>query len=316
MINDAINTSFFCARKDLNKLQRVTFSDRKYYSIGLQLKTGRFYYGDKCILVNRPAILLSSPLSPYAWETEKNGDGVCFLFLFDDTFLDDSRTEILSIFQDLTEPIIFINSDNKTFFEAIFQRMLQAFESHNEGRVGILKNYLNIIIYEIKQLPTQSDILSYKSASQRIAELFLNMLDSQFPLDVNMRKTLLTTPSKYADKLCVHVNHLNRVVKNVTGKTTTEIITGRIIEEAKRLLQTTNLSIGEIGDLLGFEEVASFSKFVRKHTGHCPKDYRPRKNIKMAILRTAISNTHFSNASPIKVADEESVIRTFTNSPM
>jgi AraC-like DNA-binding protein len=78
----------------------------------------------------------------------------------------------------------------------------------------------------------------------------------------------------YADKLCVHVNHLNRVIKSVTGKTTSEIIAGKMIEEAKRLLCTTELSIGEIGDILGFEEIASFSKFFRKHTGYCPKFFR------------------------------------------
>ena len=271
MIGEGINTPFFCIRKDVFKTQRVHFSDRKYFSITFQMHQGRFYHGDKCFEVCQPSILFSEPFSPYAWEAS---DEPCYMLLFDDDFLEDEGRAALSALREKKIPIWLISRDNKAYFSTILGRMYDAFQSKKKQDTMLLKNYLSIILYEISRLSTQTDVQCHKSAAQRLAELFLNLLDSQFPLNLKMGKPILTTPSQYADRLCVHVNHLNKVIKGVTGKTTSETIAGRIIDEAIRLLQNTDLSIGEIGELLGFEGVASFSKFIRKNTGHCPKEYR------------------------------------------
>jgi AraC-like DNA-binding protein len=48
------------------------------------------------------------------------------------------------------------------------------------------------------------------------------------------------------------------VLKDSTGKTTTEIIGSRIVQESKILLKETNWNISEIAYSLGFEEIAFF----------------------------------------------------------
>jgi AraC-like DNA-binding protein len=70
------------------------------------------------------------------------------------------------------------------------------------------------------------------------------------------------------------VNHLNKVLKETTGKTTTEIIASRINQEAKILLKQTPWNISEIAYSLGFEEVAHFSNFFKKHTKVSPAAFR------------------------------------------
>jgi len=72
----------------------------------------------------------------------------------------------------------------------------------------------------------------------------------------------------------VHVNHLNKVLKETTGKTTTEIISGRVLQEAKILLKQTDWNISEIAWSLGFEQLSNFSNFFRKHTSQAPNGFR------------------------------------------
>ncbi|MES1160150.1 MAG: helix-turn-helix transcriptional regulator, partial [Bacteroidota bacterium] len=72
----------------------------------------------------------------------------------------------------------------------------------------------------------------------------------------------------------VHVNHLNRAVKQVTGKTTTEHIADRMLSEAKALLKFTDWNISMISYCLGFEEPAHFSHFFRKQTSLTPTAFR------------------------------------------
>jgi AraC-like DNA-binding protein len=70
------------------------------------------------------------------------------------------------------------------------------------------------------------------------------------------------------------VNHLNKVLKENTGKTTTELISSRIAQEAKILLRQTDWNVSEIAYSLGFEEVAHFSNFFRKQTSTSPLGFR------------------------------------------
>ena len=117
---------------------------------------------------------------------------------------------------------------------------------------------------------------SHVNASQRITELFIELLDRQFPIDYPHAVLNLRTPADYANRLSVHVNHLNKVIKDTTGKTTSEMIAERIIKECTQYLLHSNLSISEIAYSLGFETVSYFSKFYRKHTGKSPSEVRER----------------------------------------
>jgi len=72
----------------------------------------------------------------------------------------------------------------------------------------------------------------------------------------------------------VHVNHLNRSVKEVTGKTTSEHIAARIVQEASALLTHTDWNISEIAYSLGFEYPSYFTLFFKKHTGVSPNRLR------------------------------------------
>lgn len=107
-----------------------------------------------------------------------------------------------------------------------------------------------------------------------IAQNFLTLLSEQFPVTKSTESIRLRKASDFADKLNVHVNHLNRAIKLYTGKTTTQNINQRLIKESKGLLRSTDWPINKIAMVLGFKEDSHFSAFFKKHVGHTPTDYR------------------------------------------
>jgi AraC family transcriptional activator of pobA len=84
----------------------------------------------------------------------------------------------------------------------------------------------------------------------------------------------MKTAQDFAQRLSVHVNHLNRSVRAVTSKPTSAHIAERVIVEAKALLHHTNWSIAEIAYSLGFEYPTYFNNFFKKMTGTSPTALR------------------------------------------
>ena len=121
---------------------------------------------------------------------------------------------------------------------------------------------------------TAGNFHSYVNAASRVSSLFLELLERQFPIDSPTLVLKLKNPADYAASLSVHINHLNRSVKEVTGKTTTAHIASRIIREAKALLQHTDWNISAIAYSLGFEYPSYFTLFFKKNTGLAPTQLR------------------------------------------
>ena len=110
-------------------------------------------------------------------------------------------------------------------------------------------------------------------ASQRISAAFLELLEQQFPI-VEQQPIRLRSASQFADNLNIHVNHLNRAIKVTLNKTTTQVISERILQEAKILLRTSNLTVADIAYVLGYTEATHFNNFFRKHMQITPTRFR------------------------------------------
>lgn len=121
---------------------------------------------------------------------------------------------------------------------------------------------------------------SSEIASKRISLAFMNILENQFPIENKFHSLQLKTPFDFAGQLNIHVNHLNRVLKSNFNKTTTSIISERILHEAKYLLLESSWNISEIAYALGFKEVTHFNNFFKKHSSMSPSKYRNEINRK------------------------------------
>jgi AraC family transcriptional activator of pobA len=78
----------------------------------------------------------------------------------------------------------------------------------------------------------------------------------------------------YADALAVPPAQLSRVLAHVTGRTTKQLITDRVMLEAARLLRFTDLTVGEVAFRVGFEDQLYFSRAFKRQYGAAPSAYR------------------------------------------
>ncbi|MGZ4277212.1 MAG: AraC family transcriptional regulator [Solirubrobacteraceae bacterium] len=78
----------------------------------------------------------------------------------------------------------------------------------------------------------------------------------------------------YADELGVPAPALSRALTQVTGRSTKEHVTDRVMLEAQRLLRFTDLTIGEVAHRTGFSDQLYFSRAFKRRTGLAPMAYR------------------------------------------
>lgn len=80
--------------------------------------------------------------------------------------------------------------------------------------------------------------------------------------------------SFYADQLRITPQHLSVTVRQVSGKTVSDVIAEVVIMDAKAKLKSTNMTIQEIADSLNFPNVSFFGKYFRRYVNMTPNEYR------------------------------------------
>ncbi len=258
--------------------QRTPYSRRDFYKVSLILGTGKMHYADKWIHIDRPAILFSNPVIPYSWEPESELQEGWFC-LFTEAFISNEQKGSLQdspLFKVGSDHVFFVTPEQENDIAAIFKKMMAEMDSDYAHKYDLLRNYLHVIIHEAIKMQPADQFEKHANAAARTTALFLELLERQFPIDSPEHNLSLRSANDYAHTMSVHTNHLNRSVKQITGKTTSEHITARIIREAQALLLYTDWNISAIAYGLGFEEPAYFASFFKKHTGTTPGMARSR----------------------------------------
>src|SRR6218665_2857393 len=253
------------------------YSRRDFYKICINTSKSLIQYADRGIETDGTILFFGNPIIPYSWETvSESYEG--YVCVFTEEFLRaKDRSETLHespLFKIGGTPIFSLNAEQKLFIDSLFQKMIKEYETDYVFKDDLMRSYVNLIIHESMKMQPSDNFFKHKNASSRITSLFLELLERQFPIETKNEPLALKTPQDYAQSLVVHVNHLNRSVKEVTGKPTTAHITERIIGEAKALLQHTDWSISDIGYSLGFEYPSYFNNYFKRLTGTVPKSLR------------------------------------------
>ncbi|WP_456312058.1 helix-turn-helix domain-containing protein [Pseudomonas shirazensis] len=254
-----------------------TYSRKEFYKICLTTGKSKIHYSDKTYEQEGTILFFGNPHIPYSWETIST-TYIGYTILFSEEFFKNSeRSESLqqsSFFKIGGTPVLKITEEQRGFLNTIFQKMIAEQESDYAFKDELIRNYISLIIHESLKMEPAENFEQNKNASSRLASVFLELLERQFPIETTSNPLQLRTAQHYAQHLNVHVNYLNRAVKEVTGKSTTTHITERIITEAKALLQHTDWSISEIAYALGFDYPTYFNNFFKKNAGTNPSAFR------------------------------------------
>lgn len=253
----------------------VPYSRRDFYKVTLVKGSGIVYYADKVYEVNGNALTFSNPLIPYKWEHTDHSTGGYFCIFDRSFFHPHHQVDSYSVYQPGGNRVFQLSEEQTRLVETVFQRMQTELASDYQHKYDLLRvMVLELIHFALKMEHPLSWLQQPVNASQRVATLFLELLERQFPIDDLHHNIHLRHASDYARQLNVHVNHLNRSVKEKTGKTTTQVIGERVLQEAKILLKHSHWNVGEIANALGYTETTHFNNFFKKQTGFSPLQFR------------------------------------------
>ncbi len=263
--------------QNVKETKTMPYNRRAYYKISLIDGHNRAEYADKTIEIKKHGLLFASPKVPYNY-IPQGGKQSGYFCIFTPEFLSASRSGILlddlPIFKAGGYPVFQLNDEQVKELKVLFEKMYIELQSDYAYKYDLLRNYVLELIHYGQKLQPDTAIYAPHNAFGRVAALFVELLERQFPITSPLQQLELRTAKDYAQRLAIHVNHLNKVLKENTGKTTTDFIGGRIAQEAKILLKQTDWNVSEIAYSLGFEEVAHFSNFFKKQTGTSPLGFR------------------------------------------
>jgi len=273
-----ISGSFRAEKYHLTEFTNDTAPTRRdFYKIWLVKDRGILEYGDCTLDLKQPALVFLHPLVTYKFvPIDKDRSG--YWCIFTGEFLSGSTRFINLQNSALFDPdhafVCFPDRIELSAFQFLFEQIISEHQSDYAYKLESIRNLTSCLIHQGQKMQSVTAPRSQQRASVRLTNLFLNLLEEQYPISSTEVPLLMKKPSDFADKLCVHTNHLNAAIQQVTGKSTSSHIADRMIAESRALLQYSDWTVADIAYSLGFDYPNHFTAFFKKHTGQTPLSLR------------------------------------------
>jgi AraC family transcriptional activator of pobA len=132
----------------------------------------------------------------------------------------------------------------------------------------LLYSSFQTFMYEIAGISQlySEPVNNYVSRKENLMMEFFQLVQKNFKRQRTVRA--------YAEMLHITPKYLTETIKEISGQNAGEIIDDVVMLEARYLLGNPTLSIGEVANMLNFNDQSFFGKFFKRHAGASPKEYR------------------------------------------
>lgn len=144
-------------------------------------------------------------------------------------------------------------------------------DRENRFRLQIAKNCLQILIMDI-----YDKCYRYFTQQQIEGRRQRDRLFNDFAALIREHCTSQREVAFYAGKLCISAKYLTDICRSVTGRSAKHIIDNFVILEIKVLLQSSEFTVQEIADRMGFPDQSYLGRYFKRHEGVSPKEFRKR----------------------------------------
>jgi AraC family transcriptional activator of pobA len=174
----------------------------------------------------------------------------------------------LPFFKENGNPLLSLSAEDSAEVYGLLLQMEKEFKNQHMEKKAVIGLLLCLMLLKMKRLAVTTKDKKIHTAPEILAQGFMD----------SVRVYALTQKSAkfYAATLYVTPNHLNKCVKDCTGKPVSVHILEMTMLEAKILLKQKPNNITEIAAMLGFQNVSYFTRVFKKHSGYAPKDYREK----------------------------------------
>jgi len=245
-----------------------------FYEIALITSgTGIFYLDHQPIPFDKNTVIFTSPGQVRIWEVQQNVSGYTFFFEKDflqSFFRDDLFLHRFHFFHQYnTATFLKLEKHPAEQCEQLLQKALEEIQHLQSDSHDLLR----AILYHILILLNRQ----YADRHTLQRSIYTNVSLLQFRQLLEQQYTHHQRVSDYAALLQVTPMQLNKLCKKYSGQTAQQLIHGKILSEARRLLIYSNYTIAEIGYGLNFSDPANFNRFFKRLTGISPQQYRQEK---------------------------------------
>lgn len=261
----------------------------EFYAIALKIEGGgKAISGHHTDFPENSTVFFNSPFQILSWEIVPDWEGYYIMFTQDFVAQSYMANRLLDDFP-------FLKIDKAIPFEikranippllSVYKNIFEEYDSEAADKFQLIESYTLLLLQWVKRLASrranaQEVHQEIRKADLKLLSRFQALIEMCFQPEHSIRQPInLHSPKHYAQQLNIHPNHLNAIVKSITGHTAKQHIHKHLIQLAKTQLRQSTLSIKEIAYSLYFESPNNFSSFFKKHTQQSPKAYRNHLNL-------------------------------------
>ncbi|OUS00985.1 AraC family transcriptional regulator [Flavobacteriales bacterium 33_180_T64] len=223
--------------------------------------------------INSGSVFFLKPGQTHFWKFDTKPEGFIFFHsqeIYELKFLDHKLNSFPFFYSYQNPPLLELSEKKINELKLKFQEVYIEYLQNNLLRELKIINLINSIYIDLTRVYT-ADITLEKIVSPS----YFKILDNLEKL-INKHFYTEKLPRFYANQLNITTKHLNRVVKNTINKTTSQLISERILLEAKRLIVHSDNNLASIANMLEFSDYAYFSKNFKSKTGFTPMGFRTK----------------------------------------
>lgn len=250
-----------------------------YFSFILTIDgSGIYYLDDHKFSFDSKTIYFTNPGHIKSYELHESKDA--YIITLTENFLRDNiHSEIFGEFPFLLAEIVppkKMSHNDFEEFEILYKQILNEFKKDSKYKNKVIGNLFMVLLLKIKEkFWLNYNPIEEGNRNSQIVKSFKHLLESEFKGIIEKPQNDSKLQVQYfAEKLNLHPNYLNSVIKSKTGRTVNDWISKLTLSVAKDLLMNTSHSSKEIAYRLGFSEPTHFSRFFKKHTQLSPGAFR------------------------------------------
>jgi len=236
-----------------------------------------------------------SPYQPFMFSSNLI-KGIAIYFHSDFFCIHKHQTEVTCngvLFNNIYQvPFILVDETLQNTLNKIIEQIKSELQNPGLAQYELLISFMKIFLISASRSKTQQQPQTIQSKEGKKEPFILQNLKEAIEKDFKSKHT----PKEYADLLNISPNALAKITKAHFNKTLTNLITERIIIEAKRELYLTNKSIKEVAYELGYDDEYYFSRFFKKNVNIPPQVYRETVGFGKQELKSSDFHKNFSVA--------------------
>lgn len=218
------------------------------------------------------ALMCFAPYQPFMVVAKEPLEGIIINFHPDFFCIHKHQKEVACngvLFNNVYEsPILAVDEKNVAGLFSLFKQMSVEMQNAELAQYELLVSYLKIFLINASRLKVS------RSPEANITDIKEPFILQTLKDAIEEHYKIKHTPGEYADLLNISAKALAKITKTHFNKTLTNLISERIIIEAKRELYLTSKPVKSIAYELGFDDEYYFSRFFKKNADVSPQLYR------------------------------------------